>query len=132
MFDFSIVTSWIHSMLLGVLPAWATLTVECVLIGVVILLVYALIALSLIYMERKVCGAFQCRLGPNRVGPMGIFQAVADMVKMLIKELIYIRNSDKFLFKLAPFIMITASVMAFVRKLRKTPVLEESLVSPGE
>jgi NADH-quinone oxidoreductase subunit H len=44
---------------------------------------------------------------------MGIFQAVADMVKMLIKELIYIRNSDKFLFKLAPFIMITASVMAF-------------------
>lgn len=64
-------------------------------------------------MERKVCGAFQCRLGPNRVGPMGIFQAVADMVKMLIKELIYIRNSDKFLFKLAPFIMITASVMAF-------------------
>ena len=113
MFDFSIVTSWIHSMLHGVMPAWAALTIECVLIGVVILLVYALIALSLIYMERKVCGAFQCRLGPNRVGPMGVFQAVADMIKMLIKELIYIRNSDKFLFKLAPFIMITASVMAF-------------------
>ena len=113
MFDFSIVTSWIDSMLRGVMPAWAALTIEYVLIGVVILLVYALIALSLIYMERKVCGAFQCRLGPNRVGPMGVFQAVADMIKMLIKELIYIRNSDKFLFKLAPFIMITASVMAF-------------------
>ena len=67
MFDFSIVTSWIDTTLRDLMPSWLALTVEFVLIGVAILLLYAVLALILIYMERRVCGAFQCRLGPNRV-----------------------------------------------------------------
>jgi len=54
----------------------------------------------------------QNRLGPNRVGPFGIFQTIADLFKLLFKELIPIKNADSFLFNLAPFIVIIASFMA--------------------
>lgn len=54
----------------------------------------------------------QNRLGPNRVGPGGMFQTVADLVKLLFVELVPIKNADKILFNLAPFIVIIASIMA--------------------
>ena len=95
------------------LPEWGALLIEFVLVGVVLLLLYAVIALVLIYAERKVCAFFQCRLGPNRVGPYGIFQSVADMLKILIKELIEIKHIDRFLFNLAPFLVILSSMLAF-------------------
>ncbi len=113
MYDFSIITSWIDSFLRQYLPEWGALLIEFVLIGVALLLLYALIALFLIYFERKVCAFFQCRLGPNRVGPYGIIQSVADMFKMLIKELIRIDHVDRFLFNLAPYLVIVASMLAF-------------------
>ena len=112
-FDFSVATAWLDGVLTGVMPAWAATLVECVLVGVVLLTVYALLALFYIYFERKVCGAFQCRLGPNRVGPLGLLQSFADMFKILIKELIPLNNIDKFLFNLAPYLVIIASFAAF-------------------
>lgn len=113
MFDFSIVTSWIHGTLTSVMPVgWAAL-IEFVLIGICILAMYAVLAMVMIFMERKVCAAFQCRLGPVRVGPWGLLQLFADVFKMLIKEIIVIRNSDKFLYNLAPYLVILGSVLAF-------------------
>ena len=111
--DLSTITDAIHSFLLSFLPGWLTTTVECVLIGVGLLLVYALLALFYIYYERKVCAAFQCRIGPNRVGPWGLLQSFADMFKILIKELIHLNHIDKFLFALAPYLVIIASMLAF-------------------
>ena len=64
MFDFSIVTTWFDSLLrdtCGLSSFWAIL-IECVLVGVFILAAYAILAILLIFMERKVCAAFQCRL----------------------------------------------------------------------
>ena len=113
MFDFSVVTHWIDTLLRQWLPEWGALLIEFVLVGVVLLLLYAVIALVLIYAERKVCAFFQCRLGPNRVGPYGIFQSVADKLKILIKELIEIKHIDRFLFNLAPFLVILSSMLAF-------------------
>lgn len=113
MFDFSALTNWIHAGLLSFMPEWLAVTTECVLIGLVLLTVYALLALFYIYYERKVCAAFQCRLGPDRVGPMGSLQSFADMFKMLIKELISLKHTDKFLFALAPYLVILASMLAF-------------------
>ena len=81
MYDFSIVTRWIDSLLrhtLNLGDFWSIL-IECVLVGICILTAYALIAIVLIFMERKVCAYFQCRLGPMRVGPWGIFQVFADL-----------------------------------------------------
>lgn len=113
MYDLSIITNWIHELLLSVMPGWLATTIECVAIGVALLLVYALLALFYIYFERKVCAAFQCRIGPNRVGPLGLLQSFADMFKMLIKEIITLKNVDRFLFALAPYLVIIASMLSF-------------------
>ncbi len=111
MFDFGVVTSWFNDLLTGFLPGWAATVIECVVIGVLVLLVYALLALFYILYERKLCAWFQCRLGPMRVGKWGVCQVFADMFKILIKELIPLKGTDKFLFKLAPYIIITSSVV---------------------
>lgn len=105
MFDFSVITCWIDNLLRVEwgLPDFWTLAIEFVLVGVALLTAYALIALVLIYAERKICGFFQCRIGPNRVGKWGLLQVVADMIKILTKEIIPIKRSDKFLFLMAPF-----------------------------
>ena len=115
MFDFSIVTTAIDSLLrqtLGLGDFWSIL-IECVLVGVGILTAYALIAIALIFMERKVCAYFQCRLGLMRVGPWGIFQVFADVLKMLIKEIFVVDRADKMLYYIAPFLVIIASVGTF-------------------
>ena len=112
MFDFSFLTNWVHTTLLQYMPEWLAITAECVLIGVLLLLTYSVLALFYIWYERKVCAAFQCRLGPNRVGPWGLLQSVADMFKILIKELISLKYTDKFLFALAPYLVILASMLA--------------------
>ncbi|MDR3328564.1 MAG: NADH-quinone oxidoreductase subunit NuoH [Prevotellaceae bacterium] len=113
MFSFSTVTQWIDDLLRQGLCDELVLLVEFILIGFALLAAYAVFALVLIYMERRVCAFMQCRLGPNRVGPFGIFQTVADMVKILLKELIHINRADHFLFRLAAFLVIVASVGTF-------------------
>ena len=115
MFDFSIVTTWFDSLLrdtCGLSSFWAIL-IECVLVGVFILAAYAILAILLIFMERKVCAAFQCRLGPMRVGPWGIFQVIADVLKMLIKEFFAVDKADKLLYAIAPILVLVGSVGAF-------------------
>ncbi|MCF0219148.1 MAG: NADH-quinone oxidoreductase subunit NuoH [Muribaculaceae bacterium] len=113
MLDFSIVTNWIHEGLTSVMPEWLAIVIECVGVGAALLLAYALLALFYIWFERKVCAAFQCRLGPNRVGKFGVLQPFADMFKILIKELIELKHIDRFLFALAPYLVIIASMLAF-------------------
>ena len=95
---------------LGDFPA---ILIECVLVGVGILLAYALIAIVLIFMERKVCAYFQCRIGPMRVGPWGLLQVFADVLKMLIKEIFVVDKADRMLYYIAPFLVIVASVGTF-------------------
>ena len=99
MFDFSIVTRWFDDLLrqtCGMGDFWAIL-IECVVVGALILAAYSLIAMVLIFMERKVCAYFQCRLGPMRVGFWGLLQVIADVLKMLIKEIFFVDKADKFL-----------------------------------
>ena len=115
MFDFSIVTTWFDSLLrdtLG-LGSFLSVLIECVLVGLFILIAYALLAIVLIFMARKVCAYFQCRLGPMRVGPWGVFQVFADVVKMLIKEIFFVDKADKLLYAIAPFLVLIGSVGAF-------------------
>lgn len=109
-FDFSVVTNWINNLLLSVMPEWAAVLVECILIGLCVLGAYTVLALFYILYERKLCAWFQCRLGPMRVGKWGLLQVFADMFKILLKELIPLKGTDKFLFKLAPYLIIASSV----------------------
>jgi NADH-quinone oxidoreductase subunit H len=113
--NFNIVTQWFDGLLrntLGLGDFWSIL-IECVLVGVLLLVGYALIAIVLIFMERKVCAYFQCRLGPMRVGPWGLLQVFADVLKMLIKEIFFVDKADKMLYIVAPFLVIIASVGTF-------------------
>ena len=115
MFDFSIITTWFDNLLhqtLGLGDFWSIL-IECVLVGLLIIVGYALLAIVLIFMERKVCAYFQCRLGPMRVGPWGLLQVFADVLKMLIKEIFTVDKADKLLYFLAPFLVIIASIGTF-------------------
>lgn len=113
MFNFSIVTGWIHQLLTGFLPEWTAILIESVLVALAIITLYAVFAIVLIYMERKVCAFFQCRLGPNRVGKWGTLQVFCDVFKMLTKEIITMRNTDLLLHNLAPFLVVTASMLTF-------------------
>ena len=113
MFDFSIVTNWIHELLLSIMPEGLAIFIECVAVGVCLVALYAILAIILIYMERKICGFFQCRLGPNRVGKWGSIQVVCDVLKMLTKEIFMPKGADHFLYNLAPFMVIIASFLTF-------------------
>jgi len=69
-----------------------------------------LFVIFLIWYERKIAGRFQDRLGPNRVGPWGLIQPIADMLKIFTKEYITPDGADKFVYNLAPILMV-ASVL---------------------
>jgi NADH-quinone oxidoreductase subunit H len=100
-------TAWIG----GFLPAWAVTVVNYLIVGIILVLMPVIATLTLTWMERKVIGRIQNRLGPNRVGPWGIFQAFADAVKLLIKEDIVPDNADKPAFNLAPLIIFAAAAL---------------------
>ncbi len=111
-YDFTQFTQAVHESLSASLTPTATLVVEFLIVGVLFLSFYALLGLFLVYAERKVCAFIQNRLGPNRVGPLGLMQTIADLIKLLMKELIKIKHSDRILYNIAPFIVIIASMMA--------------------
>jgi len=65
------------------------------------------------YAERKIIGHIQLRLGPMVVGPHGLLQPIADVVKLIFKEDIVPSRADKFIFKVAPLISLTAALSSF-------------------
>ena len=86
--------------------------IEFAIVGICIIGLFAMLGLVLIMMERKVSAWMQLRLGPNRVGPAGMFQTAADTLKLMVKEGMTPDGADKLLFNIAPFIvMIIAMVI---------------------
>jgi NADH-quinone oxidoreductase subunit H len=95
-------------------PLWAVSLLVMVLVAAAVL-VFALTYSGLAtYVERKVAGDIQARIGPNRVGPLGLLQFLADGVKLLLKEDIIPAKADRFLFVLAPYFVFVGSFAAFV------------------
>lgn len=110
-YDFSILTAKIHQWLTVHFGDWAILW-EYVIIGIVVISLCVFMGIMFVYIERKVAAFMQIRLGPNRVGPKGLLQAVADVMKLVLKEGFSPAASDKFLFNLAPFIVIIVAFLA--------------------
>ena len=98
---------------LGWLPYELALLVETLLKIVALLVPLLLTVAWYTYAERKVIGYMQVRLGPNRVGPKGLLQPVADAVKLMFKELIVPAGANRALFVLAPVISLTSALAAW-------------------
>ena len=112
LYDFSILTASIHHWLLAHCSPVFAMLIEYVIAGAFVLGMCVFLAIVFVYMERKVAAFMQIRIGPNRVGPKGVLQAVADVLKLLLKEGITPQASDKFLFNFAPFIVMMVAMLA--------------------
>src|SRR5690349_23988259 len=82
-----------------------------IIIAVVIMQMILGVIAYLILLERKTAAWIQDRLGPNRVGPQGLLQPIADGVKFILKEEFIPKNADKFLFLLAPVAILTPALV---------------------
>ncbi|MEO7424072.1 MAG: NADH-quinone oxidoreductase subunit NuoH, partial [Fibrobacteria bacterium] len=95
----------------SLLPApWAAIANGALAVALIAGLV-TVVAIMLIWLERKVCAHFQARLGPTRVGPFGLLQPIADAIKLLMKENLRPRGVDKLAYMLAPLLPITGSFL---------------------
>ena len=108
--------NFIASWLRGILTGWgvgaALANVLLALLGILVLVVFALVLdIFLVWVERKVVARFQDRLGPNRIGPFGLIQPFADIIKLIIKEDITPEGADKVVYNIAPVLAATAVIL---------------------
>ncbi|BAU48960.1 NADH:ubiquinone oxidoreductase subunit H [Sulfurifustis variabilis] len=97
----------------GALPGWSQVTILSVVKIAAILLPLILAVAYLTFAERKIISYMQVRIGPNRVGPRGWLQPIADVVKLLLKEVIVPANANRFLFVTAPILSLAPALVAW-------------------
>ena len=93
----------------GLLPPnweWLAYTIAALSITMLLINTFMVLTMIYIYMERRLIGRFQSRVGPNRVGPFGLLQPIADGIKLLTKEDTTPDGADKWVFNLAPIVML--------------------------
>ena len=91
---------------------WTPLLI--VLVKVLLVFVVGLVATMLmVWFERKVIAGMQNRVGPNKAGPWGILQTLADGIKLFFKEDLIPERSDRFMFRLAPYLALVPAFLAF-------------------
>ena len=111
MFSLEGITTSVQDWLFMKFNPTIALAMECVIVILLAISLFALLGLVLVLMERKVAAHIQIRLGPNRVGPGGMFQTVADTLKLIMKEGLVPDMADKFLFNLAPFVVMMVGML---------------------
>jgi len=118
------IATWLGGLLTGWGLSSGLVTFIMFLLGVVLLAAFVLVLdIFLVWVERKVVARFQDRLGPNRLGPFGLIQPLADVIKLLIKEDITPLGADRLVYNLAPiFALATVLLLWAVVPLSSTVV----------
>ena len=99
------IADWLRNLLTGWGLALDWANAITALIGIVVLIVFAMIiTIFLVWVERKVVARFQDRVGPNRIGPFGLIQPFADIIKLIIKEDTTPGGADKVVYNIAPML----------------------------
>lgn len=111
MFSLEGITNAVQNFLYNSFEPSMALVLECLIVILLATGLFAMLGLVLVLMERRVAARIQIRLGPNRVGPGGMFQTVADTLKLIMKEGLTPDKADKFLFNLAPFLVMIVSML---------------------
>lgn len=111
MFSLEGITNSIQQWLHVSFGATWTLVIECVIVMLLAISLFAVLGLVLVLMERKVAARMQIRIGPNRVGPKGMFQTAADTLKLIMKEGLTPDGADKLLFNLAPYVVMIVAML---------------------
>ncbi len=107
------VQKWISGWLGGFLPPWAVDLAMMVITIVVLLLFLVVVVMYLTYLERKAVARIADRLGPNRAGPLGLFQPFADVLKLIIKEFIIPAGVDLPVYLLAPVVIVAPAILVY-------------------
>ena len=125
------ISNWLRGLLLGWGLSQTLVTILLIILGVVVIATFVLVVdILLVWVERKVVARFQDRLGPNRLGPFGLFQPIADVLKLLIKEDITPVGADVFMYNLAPIIAL-ATVLLLWAIIPFAPTLIGSDINVG-
>jgi NADH-quinone oxidoreductase subunit H len=108
----TLISIWLTDLLTGWGFEPGLVSVVKAVLGVVAIATFVLILdIFLVWVERKVVARFQDRLGPNRLGPFGLVQPIADVIKLLIKEDITPEGADKIIYNLAPIIALATALL---------------------
>jgi len=119
----NLIAEWLSGLLVswGLSSGWVTFIMS--LLGVLVIVVFVLVTdIFLVWVERKVVARFQDRLGPNRLGPFGLIQPLADVIKLLIKEDITPLGADRVMYNIAP-VLALATVLVLWAVIPFSPTL---------
>lgn len=106
------IADWLRGLLTSRGLTTGLSTVILFFIGIVVLIIFAMMLdIFLVWVERKVVARFQDRLGPNRIGPFGLIQPFADIIKLVIKEDITPAGADKLVYNMAPVLAMASVIL---------------------
>ena len=108
-----VIRGWIEAVVPESAEGWVTYLVLGLLSILVLVNIPMVLVPILIYLERRLLGRFQNRVGPNRVGPFGVLQPIADAIKIMTKEDIIPTGADKLVFTLAPVAVMVPALLMF-------------------
>ena len=107
----NIIYRTIHGSLSGLMPCWSATIVTGIMFSLFLVNIFLVSTALMTWGERRRLGRFQTRVGPNRWGPFGLLQPIADLISLLFKENLIPRGSDKILFIVVPILIMMPVIM---------------------